>query len=196
MSNMAVLKTVFFIILLFVLTNGKRTGHIESRILLHKQILNKYIVEDKDLIIKYTMHNVGHSAATDVKLTDNTFDPALFVKIIGELPATIHTIPPQENVSHVVILKPNISGYYNFSFGEVYYKDPHNPTMFKVTFSNEPGTIAIMKFREYNRKFSSHFWDWLVFFIMVAPLLGTPFALWYHSDSKYRKVAAPRKKNR
>jgi hypothetical protein len=41
--------------------------------LLNRQIHNKYLVEGMDLVVKYSLYNVGDSAATNVKVTDKGF---------------------------------------------------------------------------------------------------------------------------
>uniref|UniRef100_A0A224XPY7 Translocon-associated protein subunit beta n=1 Tax=Panstrongylus lignarius TaxID=156445 RepID=A0A224XPY7_9HEMI len=164
-----------------------------ARLLVSKQILNKYIVENMDLVVKYTIYNIGNSAAVNVMLSDTSFKPEVFLPAGGQLNVKIPRVPPVSNLTHTVVLRPVRVGFYNFSAAEVTYRNSDESTQVQVAISSEPGEGYIVAFRDYDKKFSPHLLDWAAFAVMTFPSLAIPFLLWWSSKSKYESMSKQKK---
>nr|QBH72914.1 translocon-associated protein, beta subunit precursor [Liposcelis bostrychophila] len=191
---------ILALLLIGIFSFAKSTGEDEytgARLLVSKQILNKYLVEDMDILLKYTLYNVGKSAALNVVLTDHSFHPESFTIMGGQLSVKIDRIPPGTNATHVVVIRPQKYGYYNFTAAEVSYKTSEEDNTIQYAVTSEPGEGLIVAFRDYDKKFSSHVLDWAAFAMMTLPSLIIPFILWYSSKSKYEQITRTKKeKNR
>nr|CAG4643538.1 EOG090X0EPM [Ilyocryptus agilis] len=183
-----------FLLVIALAAVGGNEEVTPARLLFSKQILNKYLVEEMDIVIKYSLFNVGGTAALDVHLADNTFGPQDFEVVGGQLKVSIDRIPPGGNATHVVVIRPTRFGYFNFTAAEVSYLPSEEATEPQVGYSSEPGQGAIVPFKEYDRKFSPHLLDWLSFAVMSMPSLVLPFVLWYNSKSKYETIMKQKSK--
>jgi Translocon-associated protein beta (TRAPB). len=77
-------------------------------------------------LFQYTIYNIGNSVATNVVVSDSSFPPEAFEIQGGQFKFVIDRVPPQTNVTHVVIVQPKSYGAFNFSFAEVSYKASEN----------------------------------------------------------------------
>lgn len=93
------------------------------------------------------------------------------------------------NVTHTVVYrpKPGVWGRFNFTSGSVTYKSEGSSET-QLGLTSEPGEGYIVSLKEFDRRFSPHVLDWLVFFFMTSPSLLIPFLLWFKSKSKYEKI--------
>jgi translocon-associated protein subunit beta len=172
-------------------TVGGGGGDDPARLLVFKEVLNKYFVENMDIIIKYSIFNVGGVSATNVELKDATFGPD-FKIMGGQTEVSFNRILPSSNVSSTLVVRPLKYGQYNFSSAIVTYRSGEDPEVIQG-FSSEPGEGYIVPFREFDKRFSPHLMDWAAFAIMSVPPLVIPFMLWHSSKSKYEAVLANKK---
>jgi len=157
----------------------------EARLLSLKKVLNRYLVENRDVSIDYELFNVGDAPALNVKLADRSFPPSDFEIVSGSLDAKFDKILAGANVSHSVVVRPNKFGLFNFTAAEVTYRFQEDSNEERISFTTEPGQGGIMPEVEYERRFSPHYLDWAVFALISMPSLLVPYLLYHSSKSKY-----------
>jgi len=167
---------------------GEAAGEAHAaRILISKQIHNKFLVEGMDLVVKYSLYNVGDTAATNILVKDNGFRNDDFELVSGRTSFKVERMSPGVNTSQTIVVRPRKFGYFNFTAAEVTYGS-EGSSLIQTGLSSDPGQGTIVAARDYDKQFSSHFLDWAAFAVMTLPSLGIPFLLWWSSKSKYEAI--------
>jgi len=159
----------------------------DARLLVVKNILNNYLVESLDITVKYTIYNIGNSAALSVKLEDGNFPVDKFEYATGFSKMKWSRIPPASNVSHSLTVRPKMFGAFNITSAVVSYLPSDKTSRTQVGYSSDLGEVYIQKLKDYNRKFASHTIYWIMFGVMAMPAIFLPYFLWYSSQKKHNK---------
>ncbi|KAF6018980.1 SSR2 [Bugula neritina] len=158
---------------------------VSANLLVSKTILNKYVVQHKDITVEYNIYNVGDGPAHNVLLRDATFPPSDFKVIAGMPEAKWDVIAAGANVTHALVVEPHRPGYFNFSSADITYKTIENTDEVQIGYSSAPGEGAIYGLEDYERVFSPHIADWAVIALMTVPTLAFPYFLWLKSHKQY-----------
>jgi len=192
-------KLIINVILLYVLlVVAEEELATPARVMIEKQILNKYLVENRDIVVNYNIFNVGGSAAVDISVSDASFSPENFDIISGVLRFSIPRLGPGSNITHTTVVRPKkeVWGRFNFTAGEITYLPNEEAKEARIGYTSEPGEGFIVSLKEFDRRFSPHVLDWAAFCIMTLPSLVIPFLLWYRSKSKYESIVSSKHLNK
>lgn len=201
-NYLSVVATILAISLTHVTASASENvvgaGPDRARLLASKRVHNLYLVEGADIVVQYSLYNIGTAPALNVQLTDAGFSSDSFEIAAGQLQVKFDRIPPNANVSHTIVVRPKQFGYYNFTAAEVSYLPSEDSEEVQVGYTSEPGEGGIIAQRDYDRKFSPHVFDWVIFALLLIPVLVVPFLMWRKISSKYviaSKAAKGAKKN-
>jgi len=156
-----------------------------AHLLASKKVQNSYLVEGQDILVEYSLYNVGTAPALNVQLTDASFGPESFSIVAGRVQVKFERIAPGANVSHSIVVHAKQFGYFNFTAAEVSYLPSEESQDVQMGFTSAPGEGAIIPLKEYSRSHSSHLIDWAVYSAFLVPVLLVPFLMWSNINNKY-----------
>ncbi|GMT06904.1 hypothetical protein PENTCL1PPCAC_29077 [Pristionchus entomophagus] len=145
-----------------------------------------YGVESMDYVVEYGLYNVGDRPATKITLNDiNSYPSQYFGTVRGMLQVNVERLNPGENFTHVVVLRPDHPGLFNFTAAQITYRPDVNSNDIRVGLTTTPGEAYVYRLVEYEHRFASKFQYFAAFFIMLAPFTLGTFFLYVNSVRKY-----------
>ena len=112
----------------WVPSNHKLPPHPPPLFYPHPQIQNKYLVEGQDVVVRYSLFNVGSAAALNVRVQEGGFGAGDFDIVAGKADFTLDRLAPGANASHTLVVRPLKYGYYNFTAATVSYLETEAAT--------------------------------------------------------------------
>jgi len=157
----------------------------KARLLASKKVHNSYLVEGEDIVLEYSIFNVGSAPALNVQLKDASFGSEHFEIKAGHTSVKFERIAPNNNVSHIVVVRPMKYGYFNFTSADVTYQPAEESSEVQHLATAAPGSGAIMPAAEFQRRFSPHTLDWALLAVMCGPLLALPLLHWSQANARF-----------
>eukprot|EP00730_Choanoeca_flexa_P015766 TRINITY_DN7315_c0_g1_i1.p1 TRINITY_DN7315_c0_g1~~TRINITY_DN7315_c0_g1_i1.p1 ORF type:complete len:183 (+),score=39.49 TRINITY_DN7315_c0_g1_i1:117-665(+) len=163
----------------------------EALLAVSKDVVNTYAVAERDIIVRYSIFNLGDETAKEVTLVDESFDEpnSGFTRISGLTTVTFAEIAPGTNVSHHLVVQSSYPGYYNLSAAKVHYYSTEDASIQTVAHSSQPKQVPILPQDDFARAYDTHILDWVVFLALAVALVYVPFNAYKASTEKYAKVA-------
>eukprot|EP00053_Salpingoeca_punica_P027865 m.26126 g.26126 ORF g.26126 m.26126 type:complete len:180 (+) comp9873_c0_seq1:68-607(+) len=146
-----------------------------ARLLVAKDISNVALVEGRDVVVKYSVHNIGTGSAFDVKITDDSFSKSQFDFVMGTPSAEFDVVKADESATHVFVIRPLFTGPYNFTTASVSYVavEGEEPV---VGLTSNPGSGEVMLDSDFARATENHLIEWICFAgIMLLIPIGIPY---------------------
>eukprot|EP00055_Hartaetosiga_balthica_P017531 m.118464 g.118464 ORF g.118464 m.118464 type:complete len:198 (+) comp9342_c0_seq1:502-1095(+) len=146
-----------------------------ARLLVAKSVVNDIAVVGRDLTIRYSFHNAGNTAATDIEVNDEGFvsEKSGLELVSGLTSFSIDEIAAGESVVHNVVVRPQQAGFYNMTAARVEYKSDDVEI---AAISSFPTNIRVIPADDYARVYDSHFLDWAVFIVVAFLVVYLPFS--------------------
>jgi len=160
---------------------------LKANLVIGKELSNSQVVKERDLVIKYTIYNVGDGPASEVTLTDEDITSGPFTIRSGLKSAYWPTIPAGSKSTHVLVATPSmaIKLMHNFTAAKVTYKANKDDLSQQTGTSSTPGTFEIYQSGEFSRQNNPHLVEWFLFMLICVVPLGVPYLIIKQTKSSY-----------
>ncbi|BES99412.1 Signal sequence Receptor beta [Nesidiocoris tenuis] len=136
----------------------------KGHLLVSKSILNKVVVQNADVVVKYSLYNVGAGVALDVNLSDLEFstESSDFTLVAGDPRFKLPAMIGGSNFSHTIVVRPRKAGNLNFTAARISYRTGEK-SEFQIAESSIPAEVEVKFATDHFRRLSSHFGEWCGF---------------------------------
>lgn len=147
---------------------------VNGRLLVHQEVVNKQVVVGREVVVRYTIYNVGFERITNVRL-GTVFDEKLVEIVAGNRSVRFDRIERRGNISYVVVVKPKVSGPFE-CFATVSYFEGNNT---REGFGLGIGGIFVHGLMEYCRTNCCNDFDCRTVFLVFSVIIVLPLLVLY-----------------
>jgi translocon-associated protein subunit beta len=168
------------------LCTANKAKPAKAVLLVSKELTNAEVVHGKEIVLKYSIHNVGNGPATAIQLTDDDVSRGQFdIKHGFKDGAKLKELKPGAKVMHSLIispipsicapLPPGVFCKFNFTVAKAAYKAHPDDLSQQISYSSVPPTVEIWPGSEFSRQNAPHLSEWSVFVAICLIPLGYPY---------------------
>jgi len=158
---------------------------VNCALLGYKQHVTEEAVVTRPLTINVKLFNVGESSVHDIVVSD-VWPADSFTVLSGSADFKVDKIAAGANVTHTYVVVPKNTGTFTSGAAKIVYR-PHQKanTGIQTSFTNAIGEFDIESVYTYERRHSTHAFEWTVFLALCLASVGPASFVWWGIQTNY-----------